>query len=143
MTGTIVYDADCGFCTRSAEFLGRRRECALRPWQSVDLEEAGARRGRRHHRGVLGRGRPYAEPRGARDRGDAADVPRCGLPGAGRLIDLPPVRPVAGWVYGLVARYRYERPAAPTPAGCPISALAADFGRGVTMLFISKCIGSV
>jgi predicted DCC family thiol-disulfide oxidoreductase YuxK len=28
----------------------------------------------------------------------------------GRLIDLAPVRPVAAWVYGLVARYRYHLP---------------------------------
>jgi predicted DCC family thiol-disulfide oxidoreductase YuxK len=28
----------------------------------------------------------------------------------GRVIDLAPVRPLAAWIYGLVARYRYHLP---------------------------------
>ena len=37
----VIYDADCGFCTRSAEFLGRRSACEISPWQSLDLAAVG------------------------------------------------------------------------------------------------------
>lgn len=38
MTGTVLYDADCGFCTTCAHWLERHGSCAVTPWQSVDLE---------------------------------------------------------------------------------------------------------
>ena len=106
----VFYDADCGFCTRSADFLGRRSDCAVRPWQSLDLAAAGLTEqdvssaaywledGRTPRRGA---------------RAIAAALRSCrgvGYRVLGRLIDLPPVRPVAAWVYGLVARYRYHLP---------------------------------
>ncbi len=106
----MVYDADCGFCTRSAEFLERRSDCEVRPWQSLDLAAVGLTEqdvttaaywvedGRTPRRGA---------------RGIAAALRSCrgvGYRLLGRLIDLPPVRPVAAWVYGLVAKYRYHLP---------------------------------
>lgn len=39
---SLLYDADCGFCTRSARFLARLGLAAeIRPLQSVDLPAAG------------------------------------------------------------------------------------------------------
>lgn len=41
----LVYDADCAFCTRSAEFarrwVDRRGRYAVQPWQSLDLRAVG------------------------------------------------------------------------------------------------------
>jgi len=105
----MVYDADCGFCTRSAQFLGRRSSCEILPWQSVDLAEVGLT-----EREVTSAA--YWLEGGERRRGAraiAAALRSCQGPGyrlLGRLIDLPPVRPLAAWVYGLVARYRYHLP---------------------------------
>jgi hypothetical protein len=38
-TATLIYDGDCGFCTRSAEFARRilPPECAVTAWQQADL----------------------------------------------------------------------------------------------------------
>ena len=106
----MVYDADCGFCTRSAEFLGRRSDCAVRPWQSLDLAAAGLTEqdvstaaywledGRTPRRGA---------------RAVAAGLRSCrgvGYRVLGRMIDLRPVRPLAATGYGLVAKYRYKLP---------------------------------
>lgn len=42
---TLVYDADCGFCTRSAQFakrwVDRRDRFDVRPWQELDLSAVG------------------------------------------------------------------------------------------------------
>jgi predicted DCC family thiol-disulfide oxidoreductase YuxK len=42
---TLVYDADCGFCTRSAQFasrwVDRRGRFDVRPWQELDLAPMG------------------------------------------------------------------------------------------------------
>src|SRR5436190_21440444 len=38
MTGTVLYDADCGFCTSCAHWLERHGSCQVKPWQSVDLD---------------------------------------------------------------------------------------------------------
>ncbi|MEA4944378.1 MAG: DUF393 domain-containing protein [Propionicimonas sp.] len=42
MSTTILYDADCGFCTRSARWLVRRGvQARVVPLQSVELESLG------------------------------------------------------------------------------------------------------
>jgi len=106
----MVYDADCGFCTRSAEFLGRRSDCEITPWQSLDLAAAGLTEqavktaaywvedGRTPRRGARAIASALRSCRGV------------GYRLLGRLIDLAPVRPVAARIYGLVARYRYHLP---------------------------------
>jgi predicted DCC family thiol-disulfide oxidoreductase YuxK len=42
---TLVYDADCGFCTRSVQFIqrwvDRRDRYDVRPWQELDLAAVG------------------------------------------------------------------------------------------------------
>ncbi|MDX6373609.1 MAG: hypothetical protein QOD98_2597 [Nocardioidaceae bacterium] len=106
----MVYDADCGFCTRSAEFLGWRSDCEIVPWQSLDLATIGL-----SERDVTTAAYWVEDGRTPRRgaRAIAAALRSCqglGYRVLGRLIDLRPVRPVAAWVYGLVARYRYKLP---------------------------------
>lgn len=110
MTGTVVYDADCGFCTSSARWLGRHGTASVVPWQSLDLDalhltlddvttaawwldESGR-----------------ATASGA--QAIAAALRTCGP--AYRLLGftmtLPVIRWLAGIVYGWVARNRHRMP---------------------------------
>ncbi|WP_309649633.1 DCC1-like thiol-disulfide oxidoreductase family protein [Nocardioides sp.] len=110
-TPTLVYDADCGFCTRCADFARARGAFEVAPWQALDLPAVGlteqqvseaaywldgdtTRRGNRAIAAALRAFRPGVRYAGYRL--------------LGRLIDLPPVRPVAALGYALVARYRYR-----------------------------------
>jgi predicted DCC family thiol-disulfide oxidoreductase YuxK len=106
--GTLVYDADCGFCTTSAGWLSRHGGCAVVPWQRLDLAAEGLTE-------AEVTSAAYWLDTGVKRRGAraiAAALRTCGPAYRllGRLIDLPPVRPVAAWGYGLVARYRYKLP---------------------------------
>lgn len=39
---TLIYDADCGFCTRSARWLSRGGDVTIQPWQGIpDLKAIG------------------------------------------------------------------------------------------------------
>ncbi|PZG15563.1 DUF393 domain-containing protein [Micromonospora craterilacus] len=42
-TSTFVYDGDCAFCTRCAEFIARRipTDARVVPWQVTDLDRLG------------------------------------------------------------------------------------------------------
>jgi predicted DCC family thiol-disulfide oxidoreductase YuxK len=108
-TGTLVYDGDCGFCTASAEWVARRGDCAVLPWQRLDLDAVGL------SVDDVTSAAYWLEEAGGTRRGAraiAAALRTCGPAYRllGRAIDLRPVRPVAAWVYGLVARYRYKLP---------------------------------
>ena len=107
--GTLVYDADCGFCTSSAGWLARHGEAAVVPWQRIGLEEVGLTREE------VTTAAYWLGPGGAKRRGAraiAAALRTCGPAYRllGRAIDLPPVRPLAAVGYGLVAKYRYKLP---------------------------------
>jgi predicted DCC family thiol-disulfide oxidoreductase YuxK len=112
----LVYDGDCGFCTTSAHWLeshGIDESVAVVPWQRIDLDSTGLTREQVTTAAYwLEDGRQYA---GARAISKA--LQHCGQPWRllGRLIDLPPVRPLARVGYRLVARYRYKLPGG-TPA---------------------------
>lgn len=105
MTGQIVYDADCGFCTRSARWIDDHPVA----WQSLDLAAVGATRDQADHFvGWLegGRIRALGAPAiaaGLRARGPWTTP-------AGWLIDLPGVRRLAARVYRVVARHRHRLP---------------------------------
>ena len=145
MTGTLVYDADCGFCTRSAELLQQRSDCAVRPWQSLDLAAVGLTQADVTYRGLLARGRPYAEARLPGDRCRDAVLPGRRLPRCSVVVIDLPARATAGRV-GLRARRALPLPAARRQQRLPAARhgyLRADSGVGVRMLLSSKCIGSV
>jgi predicted DCC family thiol-disulfide oxidoreductase YuxK len=105
VTGQIVYDADCGFCTRSAFWVDAHPVS----WQTLDLAAVGATEEQADSfAGWLVDGRVVALGAPAiaaalRDRGGWT-VP------VGRLIDLPGVRGAAAVVYRLVARHRHRLP---------------------------------
>ena len=109
MAGTVIFDADCGFCTASADWLGRHGRVTTQPWQTLDLGAAGLT-----ERDVT-EAAWYLTPDGGRLRGAravAAALRDCGLPWRllGHLIDLPPVRPLAAVGYAVVARNRHRLP---------------------------------
>jgi predicted DCC family thiol-disulfide oxidoreductase YuxK len=123
-SGRLLYDADCGFCTRTALWLARRRpdRVAIVPWQSVpDLAELGLRAEdlsrQAYWQGSSGplRGGSAAIAAAMVARGGTATV-------AGLLIASDAVRPVADVVYRAVAARRHRMPGgtdscelAPTP----------------------------
>jgi predicted DCC family thiol-disulfide oxidoreductase YuxK len=105
---TLVYDADCGFCTRSADFVAARSSAEVASWQSLDLPEVGLTEEQVTTAAYWLDGDQTL--RGA--RAVAAALRSCG-PGwrlVGRALDLPPVRPLAAAGYAVVARYRYHLP---------------------------------
>ncbi|HSL57277.1 MAG TPA: DUF393 domain-containing protein [Acidimicrobiales bacterium] len=121
-TPTLVYDGDCGFCTASARWIGRRLRAGVRvtPWQDLpDLAAVGLtvddvtraawwldEQGHRHE-GHLAVGRSLMAARGL-------------WPVVGRLLVTAPVRWLAAPAYRLVARYRYRLPGA--TAACRVDA---------------------
>jgi predicted DCC family thiol-disulfide oxidoreductase YuxK len=108
-TGTLVYDADCGFCTSSAGWLARHGDCAVVPWQRMELDDAGLTRDQVTTAAYWLDG-DQSPRRGARAIAAALRTCAPAYRLLGRLMDLPPVRPVAAVVYGLVAKYRYKLP---------------------------------
>jgi predicted DCC family thiol-disulfide oxidoreductase YuxK len=105
VSGQIVYDADCGFCTRSARWV----DTAPVAWQHLDLVEVGATREQAaQYVGWLvdGRIRALGAPAIAaalRARGGWTRP-------VGVLMDLPGVRRLAAMVYPVVARNRHRLP---------------------------------
>lgn len=109
----IVFDGDCGFCTRSIEW-GRRRIRRMStavPFQRADLDALGldAATCRTAVQYVGADGRITAGERAVASLLRDAGWPWSPL---GRLLALPGVRAVAGLVYRWVARNRYRLPGA-------------------------------
>jgi predicted DCC family thiol-disulfide oxidoreductase YuxK len=114
--GVLVYDGDCGFCTKSADLLDRRvrPDASIVAWQHTDLdrwgltpEEAAAAVQWVSSDGVVASGHRAV-----------ANVLGQGGPGwrlLGRILLLPGVSWVAEKVYGWVAAHRYRLPGG-TPA---------------------------
>ena len=105
VTGRIVYDADCGFCTRSARWV----DADPVAWQDLDLGSVGATRAEAEaFAGWLedGRIRALGAPAIA-----AALRARGGWTRPlGHALDLPGVRRLAAVVYRFVAAHRHRLP---------------------------------
>ncbi|MBF0688248.1 MAG: DUF393 domain-containing protein [Cellulomonas sp.] len=125
----LVYDADCGFCTRTVERAVRHVRPRVVPVPSfrVDLAACGLTQARVDHEMVLVR--PDGSTRGGALA--AAGVLRraqgstraCWVV-VGLVLGLPPVRWLAAPLYRAVARNRHRMPGATaacriTPAGPP------------------------
>jgi predicted DCC family thiol-disulfide oxidoreductase YuxK len=109
--GTLVYDADCGFCTRSASWLSAGGRVSVTSWQSLpDLASRGLTVEMVAEAAYWLR--PGSEPLAGSAAIAAALVVRGPWPLriAGRLFDARPVAPLAAAVYRLVARNRYRMP---------------------------------
>jgi len=115
----LVYDGDCGFCTRSAAWLAAHATERLRvvPYQRLDLEALGLSvpEVRRYAWWLAG---------GRRERGHHAIAHallacRTPWPRVGRLILTPPLSWLGGPVYRLIARYRGRLPGATAQCKMP------------------------
>lgn len=108
--GTVLYDADCGFCTTCARWLSQHGTCTVTPWQSVDLD---ALHLTEHDVTTAawwlddaGRATVSGAP------AIAAALRTCGPAYRllGWVITLPLLRTLAAVAYGWIARNRYRLP---------------------------------
>ncbi len=111
----LIYDGDCGFCTRSARLTEKLPvEARLVPWQEADLAELRVTEDRARHevlwvdetRRVFGGASAVAEL-----------LKHCGGPweSVGMILSAPVVRTLADWVYRRVSENRHRLPGT-TPA---------------------------
>lgn len=109
----LVYDADCAFCTRSAQFarhwVDRRGRYVVRPWQELDLEALGltAEKCDEAAQFVTATGRVLSGHRAI------ASALTHGAPGWrpwGWVLLAPGMSELAGIVYDWVANHRDELP---------------------------------
>jgi predicted DCC family thiol-disulfide oxidoreductase YuxK len=129
VAGQLIYDADCGFCSRSARWLARRRPDRVHTRPAQDLPDLGAlglsRQDilqRAYWQGTSG------ELRAGSQAIAAALVARGGLPavGVGRLIASPLVAPQAERVYRWVAAHRHRMPGSTDACQVPATAEPVD-----------------
>lgn len=109
--GTLIYDADCGFCTITAQKLSSSGAVDIQPWQTVaSLEALGLTEDDVSSAAYwVSENRVLAGGAGAismalRAHGGWAAT------AAGRIINLPGMRSVASIVYQVVSRNRHRMP---------------------------------
>jgi predicted DCC family thiol-disulfide oxidoreductase YuxK len=118
----LLYDGDCGFCTRSVRFIERRipTSAQIRAFQYADLPSLGVSPSRASYEvvWVARDGRAYGGAQAvAKLLLDAGGLWR--IPGLiGRV---PPFRWIAHGLYRLISNNRYR-----LPGGTPACALPAD-----------------
>lgn len=107
---TLIYDADCGFCTRSAKWLARGGKVNIKPWQGIrDLEAIGLTEKMVEAAAYWADGgkiEAVAEAAIAWSLIAKGGVWRL----AGRIILLPGIRFIASRVYKVIARNRHNMP---------------------------------
>lgn len=109
ITGTLVYDADCGFCTRTATWLAND-SCGIQPWQALDLDTFGLTEADVTAAAFWLDARDRVAERGAGAIALALQT-RTGVAGfLGKLITTRLVRPTAEVVYAGVSRHRQALP---------------------------------
>lgn len=108
--GLLLYDADCGFCTRSAAVLVRwGARCRVEPMADVLIAQYGLVAAR------VAAEIPFVHRNGRIEWGAAAiaaALRTCPAPARwlGRVLRVPPVAVVAAWVYRRVAANRHRLP---------------------------------
>ncbi|MEU5849512.1 thiol-disulfide oxidoreductase DCC family protein [Saccharopolyspora shandongensis] len=111
----LIYDGDCGFCTRSVR-LAERLPVRMRilPWQEADLAALRTTSDRARHEvlWVARSGRVFG---GAAAVAELLKNCRTPWPVLGLLMSAPVLRLLAEWAYRGVAANRYRLPGA-TPA---------------------------
>ena len=116
----LVFDGDCGFCTRSAAVARRvlPPDCAVVPWQRVDLTAVGTTAARAQQE-VLWVPRAGDVVGGARAVAAALRAAGSGWALLGRLLQLPLVSGLADVVYRLVAANRMRLPGGTAACALP------------------------
>ena len=108
--GILVYDADCGFCKRSASAIAHPGIVETKPWQSIrDLSALGLPTETSCSAAY------WIPPQGQVRRAEAAIsaalVARGGLSRIlGAVIGVKPLQPLAASIYRLIARHRHSLP---------------------------------
>lgn len=110
--GLLIYDGDCGFCTRTAVWLRRRLGPGyqIQPSQRLpNLAELGLDKRKVHEAAY------WIDPDGRKHRGHRAILRAVRASGGllgplARLALIWPVDPMAAWIYGVVARNRHRLP---------------------------------
>jgi len=117
----LVYDGDCGFCTKSARLAARLpSRCEIVAWQHADLDALGITQERAEYEllWVTQDGRVHGGADAVamllRDSGALFAL-------LGAVLRLPGVRSVAHRLYRVIADNRYR-----LPGGTPACALPAD-----------------
>ncbi|MGY1692119.1 thiol-disulfide oxidoreductase DCC family protein [Geodermatophilus sp. SYSU D01105] len=125
----LVYDGDCGFCTRAAQVARRilPRDCAVTPWQRTDLTSIGVTSARAQ-REVLWVSRSGRVSGGARAVADALRAAGSPWTLLGVALRVPPLSWVADGVYRLVAANRMRLPGG--TAACAVPPRSPDEQRG-------------
>ncbi len=107
----LIFDGDCGFCSRCARFIARRMPSTaeVKPWQRLDLGAYGVT-SEQTQREVVWVGTDGRIDGGA--QAIAQLLLDCGgvwkVPGA--VLRVPPFRWIGAALYRLVATYRYRLP---------------------------------
>lgn len=109
-SGTLVYDADCGFCTVCANWLAAHGTATLEPWQALDLESLGLSTDDVTTAAYWLDADGAVAAHGAGAIAAALRTCRGAYPLLGRFISLPVIRSVAAVAYGVVARNRHRLP---------------------------------
>lgn len=111
----LIYDGDCGFCTRSVRLAERLPvRISIAPWQEVDLAAFRTTQSRAEHE-VL-----FVDPDGRLSGGSRAVaelLKHCAMPWRllGYAMSAPVARTLADWLYRWVAANRHRLPGS-TPA---------------------------
>jgi predicted DCC family thiol-disulfide oxidoreductase YuxK len=114
----LEFDGDCGFCTRSAEWVRTRLPAgsgvAVEPWQRLDLDALGL------SREDVASAAWWIDRDGTKRRGHLAIAAALRAIGGawgvvGRVLTWPVLSQLAALAYRLTARYRYRLPGS-TPA---------------------------
>jgi predicted DCC family thiol-disulfide oxidoreductase YuxK len=124
----LIYDGDCGFCTRSANVLMRLPvDAEATPYQFANLALYGTTEERANHEVLW-------VDRSGQVHGGAQAVARLLLSAggayaaAGWLLRTPPVRWIAAGVYRLIANNRQRMPGG--TAACALPPAARESGAG-------------
>ena len=112
--GLLIYDGDCGFCSRTAAWLRRRlpRGYEVRASQRIeDLDSFNLSRREVHDAAY------WIDPDGRQHRGHLAIVRALESSGGvlgpvARLGRVWPFEPLAAWLYDVIARNRHRFPGA-------------------------------
>ncbi len=110
--GLLIYDGDCGFCTRTAAWIRRRLPAGYEVQASqrlADLERLGLTRAQVHDAAY------WIDPDGTRHPAHLAIARSLEAAGgvlrlAGRVMTVWPIERLAGWVYRVIARNRHRLP---------------------------------
>lgn len=126
----LIFDGDCAFCTSCVQWIRRhlRRQPDIRPWQETDLASLGLTESQ------CTEALQYLDEDARIHSGERA-VARLlihagsGWSLMGRIVLLPGIRSVAGWIYRWVAANRHRLPGG-TPA-CQMPGPGRDARSGM------------